>query len=210
MYYLKVPKKWLKVKNAGQNIKTSFRWVVVITLSTFILSITISSFTSGVVEDVKMSFSLIMLLFIVLLGIVFDIIGVAVTTASEPPFHSMASDRVKGASESVSIIRYSQQISNFFNDVIGDISSIISGALMASIVTNISAKYNINLTLTSLIVTGIVASVMVGGKAIGKGIAVKQNNLIVYILGYLFYLFKKLIPKKFKIKRKNKGRKNNA
>ena len=61
------------------------------------------------------------------LGIVFDIIGVAVTAADERPFHSMAAHKTPGAREALGLIRRANKVSSFCNDVVGDICGIISG-----------------------------------------------------------------------------------
>lgn len=44
-------------------------------------------------EDAELVEAFVVLLVIVMLGIVFDIIGVAVMSANEKPFHSMAAKR---------------------------------------------------------------------------------------------------------------------
>ena len=111
-----------------------------------------------------------------MLGILFDIIGMAVSTASEEPFHAMEAKKISGAKESVSIIRSAQQISSVCNDVIGDIAGIISGAMTTAIVVSICAVSKQNATLLNLIFAGVVAALMIGGKAAGKGIAIKNNN----------------------------------
>ena len=179
-----------------QNAKVSYKWAVIVTVSTFVLSMGISYLTSSAEKSVNIVMSLLILLVIMFLGIVFDLIGVAVATASETPFHSMASSKVKGGIESVKIIRHAQQISSFCNDVIGDISGIISGALMAVIVLQIATSLGSDDTVINLVATGIVASIVVGGKAVGKGIAIKHNNFIVYLLGYSYCTIKSLIFKK--------------
>jgi Mg2+/Co2+ transporter CorB len=69
----------------------------------------------------------------VFVGIVFDIIGVAVTSASPKPFHSMASHREAGAAEALTLLRNAEKVSSFCNDVVGDISGIISGTTAAII-----------------------------------------------------------------------------
>lgn len=62
------------------------------------------------------------------INILFDMIGTAVQSAEEKPFHSLAARKVKGARESISVIRHAPQLANLCCDVIGDIAGIISGA----------------------------------------------------------------------------------
>ena len=183
----------LKVKSAGQNIKVSHKWTVNITIWAFVLSVTFSALTSGA-EGLGLPVAIGVLLLIILLGILFDIIGVAVSTASEEPFHAMAAKKIPGAKESVSIIRSAQQISSLCNDVIGDIAGIISGAMTAAIVVSIAAVTGQDATLWSLGLAGLVAALMIGGKAAGKGVAMKSNNTVVFLVGRCVYYIKRLIP----------------
>lgn len=182
----------LKVKSAGQNLKVSHKWTVSVTIWAFVLSVTISALTSGA-EEMGLAAAVAMLCLIVFLGIIFDIAGVAVSTASEEPFHAMAAKKIPGAKESVAIIRRAAQISSLCNDVIGDIAGVISGAMTTAIVVIIcSGSQSINSTVISLGFTGFVAAVMIGGKAAGKGIAMKNNNTVVFVIGKLLYYIKKI------------------
>lgn len=180
----------MKVKSAGQNIKVSHKWTLSVTVMAFIFTVVISALTSGA-EGLGIGAAALVLLLIVILGILFDAVGVAVSTASEEPFHAMAAKKIPGAKESVSIIRSAQQISSMFNDVIGDIAGIISGAMTAAIVVSVAALTGQSLTFWNLLLAGVVAALMIGGKAAGKGIAMKSNNTIVFALGRLVYFLKR-------------------
>lgn len=57
--------------------------------------------------------------------------------AEEKPFHSLAARKVKGARESISVIRHAPQLANLCCDVIGDIAGIISGATTTLIVSEL-------------------------------------------------------------------------
>lgn len=183
----------LKVKSAAGNVKVSHKWTISITIWAFILSVGISVLTSEA-ERVALPVALIMLFAIILLGILFDILGVAVSTASETPFHAMAAKKIAGARESIEIVRHAQQISSFCNDVIGDIAGIISGAMTAAVVISIVSLAHWNSTVVSLVLTGLVAALMIGGKAAGKGLAMLHNNTIVFIMGKIFHMAKGLLP----------------
>lgn len=192
----------LKVKAAGQNIKVSNKWTLFVTALAFVLTVAMSVISTGA-EGLGLFSAICVLLLIVILGILFDVIGMAVSTASEEPFHAMAAKKIHGAKESVTIIRSAQQISSVCNDVIGDIAGIISGAMTTAIVVAICSNTKQNATLLNLVFAGVVAALMIGGKAAGKGIAMKNNNTIVFIIGKLVYVFKKLFFIKAKTK-KNK------
>ena len=138
--------------------------------------------SSGVMDMVSIWVSVLILLFIILMGIVFDIIGVAVTTASEAPFHSMAAKRVLYAGRAIRLIKEKDKVSNFCNDVVGDICGIISGSAAAAVVAYIIKTMPVlNGFWLSLVITASVAALTVGGKAIGKTLAIRYSNSIVYI-----------------------------
>src|SRR5699024_11313379 len=77
---------------------------------------------------------LIIVFFIVLIGIVFDMLGIASTAAKEAPLHAMAAEKVKGAKEAVNIYKNADKFASFCNDVIGDISGIISGSALTIVI----------------------------------------------------------------------------
>ncbi|SHF01542.1 hypothetical protein [Caloramator proteoclasticus] len=172
---IKLHKKKTSDKNA--NIK----WIVLIIIWTFIISASISFVSNSLLSGVGIFFAFFVLVSIILIGIIFDIIGVAVTAAEEAPFHSLASRKVIGAKTAVKLIRNADKVSNFCNDVIGDICGVVSGAAGAIIISKLISKgISNNQTVLSLIVSATIASLTVGGKAIGKNFAMTQSNNIVY------------------------------
>ena len=54
------------------------------------------------------------------------------------------------------------------------------GAMIAIYFAN---KLSISPTVTALIVSSIISSIMVGGKAIGKNIAIKKSDRIIFKVG---------------------------
>ena len=118
-------------------------------------------------------------------------IGTAVQSAEEKPFHSLAARKVKGARESISVIRHAPQLANLCCDVIGDIAGIISGAATALIVEQLAKVLGIKALFPSLLLTGIVSSLTIGGKAVCKVIAMQRANSIVFSIGRLYAFIKK-------------------
>lgn len=176
-----IPRKQ-KVKFKPSNFKKSDKsWVIKTIVITFTLSGIFTVLSSGVMDLVNIWIAILILLSIISLGIVFDIIGMAVTTADEAPFHSMAAKRVKYANRAIALIKSKDKVSNFCNDVIGDICGIISGSASAAVVAYIIKIYpSLNGFFMSLVVTASVAALTVGGKAMGKSVAIKYSNFIVY------------------------------
>ena len=84
-----------------------------------------------------MILSFAVLLLFIALGIVFDMIGVASTSATEKEFHSMAAHRARGAREGGWMVRNAERrFPASATDVVGDICGIISGATGAPIVAS--------------------------------------------------------------------------
>ncbi len=183
-------RKSLKVKSSAGNIKVSNKWTVIVTILAFVLSVIFTIITDSA-EKLPNLVAITVLFVIVLLSIMFDMLGMAVSTATEEPFHAMAAKKNPQAKVAIKIIRSSQQLSSLFNDVIGDIAGIISGAMSAAIVAKIATGTSgINMVI-ELCMTGLVAAVMIGGKAAGKGVAMTNNNTIVYIMSNVIYFFTK-------------------
>ncbi|TYQ13377.1 UNVERIFIED_CONTAM: hypothetical protein Cloal_4446 [Acetivibrio alkalicellulosi] len=172
--------------------KSNRQWVVIITIMAFFLSSGLSIVSSNVLENVGWITSFLIVLIIIIIGIVFDTIGIAVTAADESPFHSMASRKLYGAKQAIKLIRNANRVSSVCNDVIGDICGVISGTASAFIIVKVSQTASLSLaTIIGLILTGIVASLTIGGKAIGKTIALRNSNYIVYkvsvVISFLLY-----------------------
>jgi CBS domain containing-hemolysin-like protein len=143
-------------------------------------------------SNVNLFFAFIILIAIILFGILFDIIGVAVTAAEEVPFHSMASRKVKGAKTAVKLIRNADKVSNFCNDVIGDVCGVISGGTGAVIIGKIIGASNIhNKLILTLAISATIASITVGGKAFGKNFAISESNNIIYFVAWIIESIKK-------------------
>lgn len=177
----------LKIKSgSASNKKTSVKWIISIFVWTFVLSVTLSIGSSAVVEKLNIGFAFVILVLIVAIGIVFDMIGIAVATADETPFHALASKKYRSATCSIRLIRNAEKVSSFCNDVIGDIAGIVSGSTLAVIVAHLFTGGG---SAISVVMTAILSAVTVGGKAIGKTVAMKNSNKIVHIASVIIYSF---------------------
>ena len=137
--------------------------------------------------------SFIILLLIVLIGIVFDIVGVAVTSADESPFHSMAARKVPGAVEAIRLLRNAERVSSICNDVVGDICGVVSGSASAAIAVQALNTFSFSApTLFTLVMSALVAGLTVGGKAIGKTFAINSCTKIVHSVGKIIWGFRHL------------------
>ena len=166
-------------------------WIIKVFIITFIICMLISGLSNLIANNANIIILLSITILIIIVGIIFDIIGTAVLTADEATFHAKASNKIKGSKESIRLIKNASNIANFCNDIIGDICGIVSGSMGAMIAITIANKFNLNTTITALIVSSIISSIMVGGKAIGKNIAIKQSDKIIFKVGRILNKTKK-------------------
>jgi len=163
-------------------------WGLFITLISFVLSITILFGSTSIFRAVPPAFAFIVVLLIILIGVLFDAIGMAVTAADEIPFHSMASKKMRGAKQSLILLRNAPKVSSFCNDVVGDICSVVSGAAGTAIVYRLFAE-NESISLFEVIAGALIAALTVGGKALAKNVGINNSNYIVYRVGVFLSYF---------------------
>ena len=166
------------------------RWVIRVFLIAVALSAAMSLCSGALLEDAGYVVATLILLLFIALGILFDIIGVAVTAANPKPFNSMAAHRVKGAKEALYLIRNAEKVASFCNDVVGDICGIVSGTTTAVIVVRLQTAFALpESVLLSVAVTALVSGLTIGGKALGKTVALNKSTSVVYWVGRFLHLF---------------------
>ena len=179
--------------SAKKERNKTIRWVIVIFFVTILVSGTISFTSDILMANSSMLVAFIILFAIVLIGIVFDVIGVAVTSADEKPFHSMAARKVPGAQDSIRLLRNAERVSSICNDVVGDICGVVSGSASATIAAQILRNFDFNAeSVVPLVMSALVAGLTVGGKAIGKTFAMNSCTKIVHSVGKLVWAFRQL------------------
>lgn len=171
--------------------KSNNRWVVIVTSLAFVLSLLMSLATTMILKNVGITISIIVTFLFILLGIVFDIIGVASTCANKEVFHSMASRKVKSGKIGVLLIKNASKVSSICCDVVGDICGIISGSAGVTLIAIILKLTNFNDLLVSLIITALISSLTIGGKALGKGLAINKCNEVITIVSKILAIFVK-------------------
>ncbi len=184
------------------------KWIVTIFFATVLISGVFSTISNMLLGQAGLAAAFVILLVIILIGILFDIVGVAVTAADVKPFHSMAAHRVPGAQDALKLLKNAEKVSSFCNDVVGDICGVISGAASASIVLLIlSGKGSLTTgdRLLEIGMAALVSGLTVGGKAIGKTFAMTKSTTIVHWASLVIYYIKSAPGKLKKLlsKRKN-------
>ena len=177
-----------KDKNGGKK-KSGRGWALQVFLLAVVLSALLSFFSSTALEGTGYIVAALVLAVFIGLGIVFDMIGVAVTEADPKPFHSMAAHKEKGAREAIRLLQNANQVSSVCNDVVGDICGIVSGATGAVIVARLQKGLDLESVLISVGVTALISGATIGGKALGKPFAMNQSKRVVHLAGRFLHLF---------------------
>ena len=174
-----------KVKKEKVNVK----WIAQIALISFTISFGLSFVSEIAIPNLSVVWGILLTLAFVFIGILFDIVGVAVTGADEKVFHSMNSRQVKGSKVAVLFKKNADKVSSFCCDVIGDICGIVSGASASAVSVGLAATFNWNLLLVSLTVAAVVAALTIGGKACGKSFAINKSDVILYEFAKIISIF---------------------
>ena len=89
------------------------------------------------------------------------------------------------------LLRNAEKVSSICNDVVGDICGVVSGAASATIAARVLAKASFSWPqVVTLGMSALVAGLTVGGKAVGKTVAIGSCTDIVYLVGKAIAAFK--------------------
>ena len=156
------------------------------TLGTFFLAAAFGLVSQVLLEEIRVMYlSILLLLFIIFLGVLFDTIGTAAAAAHEAPLNAKATRKIYGAQKGVFLVRRADQVANFCNDVIGDITGILSGAVAALLVVQLAMNTPDLKLYIRILITAVVTSITVGGKAWGKYLALNYSTEIMLMVGQI-------------------------
>ncbi len=175
------------IKSKKNNI--DYLWIIKIVLISFIISVFFSFVSEMTIPKFNILFGILICLLFIFIGIVFDMIGVSVTASDESIFNSMAAKKIRGAKLAVKFKKKADKVSSFCNDVVGDICGIISGSAGAVIALRLSQVFSINPLIITLLVTGLISAITIGGKALVKGMAIRRSNKILYRFALVLSIF---------------------
>ncbi len=178
-------------KDKTKKEKRDKKWVLTITILAFFISLVMSLISELIIPNAIISISIFLVLIFIFIGIIFDIIGLSANTADPKIFHSMATKKVKGSKKAIELIKNKDKVSSFLNDVIGDICGVVSGSCGLAISINLANMFDFNKLITTVIITSIISSLTIGGKAFGKTIAINNANEIVFEFAKFLNIFSK-------------------
>ena len=187
-YKLKYTSK-AKKNNRNAQRKKDIGWIIAITIMAFSITFVMTLFSESILANVSLFVGLIVIFFFIFLGIIFDMIGISVTVADPKVFHSMATKKIKGAKLALHLMEKANKVSSFCNDVIGDICGILSGTAASTIAILLANLTKLNIFWITLCLTSLIASFTIGGKALGKSVAINKANDILYKFARFISLF---------------------
>jgi len=174
-YSKKAAKKPVKNKRL-----VDYKWIVTVSILAYLISLVFSFVSELTIPNANAFVATLIILLFIGIGIIFDMIGIAITVADIKTFNSMATKQVRGAKLAVKLIQNNEKASSFCNDVIGDICGIISGSAGVALSNIISTTFDINIFFITLFITAIIAALTIGGKAIGKAASINKSTLILF------------------------------
>lgn len=166
-------------------------WVLIVTVVAFCISIVMSLFSTMALKSVPLLVAILITFAFVLIGILFDTIGVAVTSGDITVFNSMSSRKIKSGKVGVFLVKNASKVSSICCDVIGDVCGIVSGACGTVIVSIISKKTDLNILLITVLVSAIISALTIGGKAAEKSFAMKESTRIIKVVAAFLVFFKR-------------------
>ena len=172
-------------------MKENKKWLITTFILTFALAMVFGGVSNVVIEKMNLVMAIIVLAFVIALGIVFDMIGMAIATCEEAPFHAKAAKKHSGAKEVLRLLKAKDRATNISNDLIGDICGIVSGSTGAVIAIKMVKQYDLNSLIITLLVMGIISALTIGGKALEKGFAMKKSNNILFNFARILSIFSK-------------------
>lgn len=172
-------------------MKTDYKWILSVFLLSFFLAMFFTFISETVISNVSLIIGIIITLVIVFIGIICDMVGVAISTVKVEPFNAMASKKVREAKTALMLIKNKDKVSSIFCDVVGDVCGVITGSAGAAIIASIIVKSNINVLLVSMIIMGLLSTLTITGKAVGKNIAMRNSTMIIRTVARIISIFKK-------------------
>jgi len=168
---------------------SSFRNALIMGGGTFFITLVLGYFSQFFLTRLaSRGLSLGLLLIIILIGITFDIVGIASAAAEEAPLNAKAAKKIKGAREALDLVRNAEVVTTFAIDLVGDVTSLLSGALAAMIVLpGLESSSSPKALLYSTLLMATTSAIIVGGKAWARRFALQECNDIILVVGRLLY-----------------------
>lgn len=185
-------------------MKENTKWIITTFMLTFMLALLFGGVSNVVIEKLNIILAILVLVAVVVIGILFDMIGMAIATCDEATFHAKAAKKAGGAKEVLRLLKSKDRATNICSDLLGDICGIVSGSAGALISVKLAVILEIDVVMVSLVLSAIIAAVTVCGKALGKGISMKNAEAIMSVVGGIIHIIAPVKEKNKPNKKENK------
>lgn len=198
-------------KKNQSKFKKYFRWPLIVLVLSFSLSMAFGVLSEVALNGAGIAISVIVIVVFLIIAIITDMIGVAIASCDIKNFRAMASRKVRGAKEAIMLYKHADMVSSIFADILGDICSILSGAAGAAVTTRLitSAMSDFIGVVVASLVSAVIASLLIFGKALMKRYSMNHSDKIILIIGKILSIFHRQKPKKSKNKNDKKSPLNN-
>ena len=182
------------IQGLSTNNKAHSKKVTIWYIKLFLFSLLLCAFF-GVISEIMLSHANIVLAVILILclvgvSMIFDMIGIAVAASDIKPFLDKRYANNKNVKIAIALIKNADRVNSVCGDVVGDVCSILSGAGGATIcVILISHNLGVSSFVLSIMLSSLIASINVLGKAIGKTYAMANAHKIVLKVSKFLGLF---------------------
>jgi hypothetical protein len=165
----------------------SYKYPLISAAATFVIACLLTAYSQVAFKGLESAFlAFLLLLAVIIIGIIFDVIGVAVAVASPIPFNAKSSSKIPGAVQSLRLLGNNEKVASFCQDMMGDICGTVSGAMAIVVAMFLPWADNPQSSVwAAMLMTGMTACITVGGKAFAKGFAINKADDIVFAVGRL-------------------------
>ncbi len=179
-----------KNKAESKRAKIKLGWPLRIFVLTLSMSLLFGVLSEFVLSKCGIIIAVIVIAVLLVIAVLFDGVGVAVTACDGEAFKAMEKEGIRGARIASVMVKNCEKVASFSCDIVGDICSILSGSAGAAIVGKIDIPWGANAqVLIATLVGGFIASLTVFGKALGKTYAINNSASFVYKFARVVSLF---------------------
>ncbi len=206
---VKGKKKSKKEKKIQSKFAKNYRWPLIVLVTAFCISMMFGVLSEVALDGANIIISIVVILVFLVIAIITDMIGVAITSCDEKNLRAMAARKIRGAKEAIILQKNGDKVSSIFADILGDVCGILSGAAGASVASALITQNMSSFTGVAIasLVSAIIAALIIFGKALMKKYSMNHSEKIILIMGKIMSVFH--ISKKEKNTKNNKNNKNN-
>lgn len=168
-----------------------FKWPLIALIISFTVSMAFGVLSEIALSNASIAISIVVILVFLFISVITDMVGVAIASCDEKPFRAMDARKIRGAKESIRLVKNADKVSSIFADILGDICGILSGAAGAT-VTAAFIRDSMSPILTVVIaslVSAVIAALIISGKALMKRYSMLHCEKIILILGKILSIF---------------------